>query len=152
MTLPGLSRLTALVLILTSAASCTDNVTQAKGQPQTNDNGVAPTTSVSNANEKPPTLVAVTSYGPVGSQGLNGYRVDLTGAGFPAGADFYSTGIGILRDGSKFQHSRAIGVIPADGSYGGSMSESCPSMFVGYYEIVVVAGRTIESNHVVGGC
>lgn len=152
MRLPRLTRRTALALLLTSAASCADNVTQAKGQPQTNDNGVAPATSVSNANEKAPTLVAVTTWGPVGSQGLEGYRVDYTGAGFPVGADFYSTGFGMLKNGSKVVFSRAIGIIPADGSYGGAVSESCPANYIQVWEVVLVAGRTVESNHAPAGC
>jgi len=152
MVLHRLTRRTALALLLTSAASCADNVTQAKSQSQTNDNGVAPATSVSNSNEKPPTLVAVTSWGPVGSRGLNGYRVEITGAGFPPGADFYSRSYGVLADGSKFLSSTAIGIVPADGSYRAGHSESCPALFVEYYTTVIVAGRTTESNHTPAGC
>jgi hypothetical protein len=152
MMLPSLARRAALALLVTSAASCADNVTQARRQPQTNDNGITPATNTSNSNEKPPTLVAATSWGPVGSSGLNGYRVDVTGVGFPAGADFYARSYGVHADGSRVLHSTGIGIVPADGSYLARMSESCPSLFVEYYETVTIAGRTIESNHTQAGC
>jgi hypothetical protein len=156
-----LCRLTASTLLVATAA-CADDITQVAGQPQPAASPSETATNVSGTAAKPPTLVAVAISG-TSSQLANGplpppsrpglfYRVEVNGAGFPAGESMQSRTIAVTLDGSKLSPSSAGGVIPADGTYRAIHSASCPSQYREMYEVVTVGGRTTESNHVTLGC
>jgi hypothetical protein len=154
------SRLAALTLLV-SAAACGDNVTQGS-RPLPYDDGSGPASSASHSDAKPPTLVAVASFGtssqladgPLPPPARDGYffRVVFDGAGFPAGENDVTRIFGVMADGSKVQRVFALGVIPADGTSRFVSGGSCPSGFREMYAVTVAAGRTTESNHVALGC
>jgi len=150
MPLGTLSRHAALAVLVFSAAACADTITQGGAQPI----GSGAATSVSQSNEKPPTLVATSksgtaadlSDGPLtpGTRPGTFYRVTFIGAGFAAGAPNSATTIAVTPDGSKHAIVRAIGVHPADGTHLSIWSASCPSGYIEMYEIVATGVQTAE--------